>query len=195
MATVDLTGIPHTGSSEQIMILYTNRESLMKGTYIDGTISEVIGVNNQSQPSGAGIQHDYDQYFTKQTVGGNLNLWRFEAPRDGTFSFYAGQSILRWSNATTSSAGGSLVSWNTQNTGNNKSHTTSVTMTEGQYVYFNCANTVWTYDNSNTGGAGIIKIMYTPEPPNVLPISLFNANNDEACSFKSLITRATRTVR
>lgn len=183
MATVDLTGIPHTGSSEQIMILYTNRESLMKGTYIDGTISEVIGVNNTDQPAG-GIQHEYSQYFTKETVGGDLNLWRFEAPRDGTFSFYAGQSILRWSDATAEVTGGSLGNWNTHSTGNNADHTASVTMTEGQYVYFNCANTVWTYNNSSTGGAGFIKIMYTPEPPNVLPISLFNANNDEGMQYQ-----------
>jgi PKD repeat protein len=175
MAEVDLSGISHEGPTTSEVILYTNRESLMKGTYSNGTISNVTGVNSYNQPSGSGIHLGYSQYFTKETVGGDLNLWRFEAPRDGTFSFYAGQSILRWSNATTEDVGSNLGNWNSQNTGNDAGHTASVTMTTGQYVYFNCANTEWTYDNSNTGGAGIIMIMYTA---NTAPTSFFLAQSE-----------------
>lgn len=153
----------HRGSN---LIFMSNRESLHYGTYTPstGVISDVTGVNNQAN-YGKGAHTGWGPYFSVTSVGTqNINLWRFKAPHDGKFQFYAGQSILQWAGPVTSENGNSLGSsyWTTQTTGNNTSFLThAISMTKDQYMYFNCANTRWTYNSGNTGGAGIIKIYYT----------------------------------
>lgn len=152
----------HRGSN---LIYMSNRESLHYGTYTPstGVISDVTGVN--SNPNyGKGAHTGWGPYFSVTQVGTqNINLWRFKAPHDGKFQFCAGQSIMQYAGPVTSAtAPTSDTYWTTKTTGNNTAHLThAISMTKDQYMYFNCANTRWTYNSGNTGGAGTVKIYYT----------------------------------